>query len=429
MNLFVSYRRIDAHPAQRLRACLSEAFGEDAVFIDREIEPGSDWRHTLSERLGSCDGIVVLVGDDFLRELQRRADRPATESEDWMAREIEIALKLDKRIYPVLIGTLDMPEAAQLPNQLRDFAAKQAVFAREPFFDAAMAALVKSVAAQLGWVDRRPGKSAAGSGVGAWAGRATAAVLLVAAGVGAVALAGRLVLWNADPARDASLEATLWHGLLYTLATLAWGLGPYLAWRAVSEIRARARLPVANKLGLLTTVNLALALALGGSFLLLSTRADWQLLLLGLMPPLPAWWQYALQGGVLVAIVFAPVAAALLEPHARKFEGAQRVRRVAVIGALNLGGAFGLLYIGVSMWETLLPQVRPMNPVPLVGYFMLTPALSALLFVWDHARTRLGFDSRSWHNRTLVGLAVGLHLACTLAYFAHGPVHLLRGGA
>jgi TIR domain len=431
MKLFISYRREDSHAAHRVRSRLRETFGDDAVFIDRDIEAGEDWQRKMFDVLGNADAILVIVGDDFLRELDRRASQSPSEP-DWMALEIKFALKehnqRKKRIYPVVVGNLDI-QASQLPEELRPLAAIQATFARDPFFDAAMAALMKSIAADNNWVNRGDGAAQSGSAAETWTARCAALVLLVAASIGAMGLAGRMLLWSAGTALDAGPEAALWRGVLYTLATLAWGLGPYLAWRAVSEVRARARLPVMNLLGLLTTVNMALALVLGGSFSLLSTRADWVLRLLGLLRAQPLWWQYALQGAVLLAIAFVPIVAALLEPRVRRLDGHSRTRGVAALGVLSAMGAGGMLWFAASLWATVLPQVSTMDPVPLIGYFMLAPALSALFFVWDHAQARLGFDSRDWRSRTLLGLAVGLHLVATLRYFARGPVQLFLGGA
>jgi len=71
-----------------------------------------------------------------------------------------------------------------------------------------------------------------------------------------------------------------------------------------------------------------------------------------------------------------------------------------------------------------MPALRTLPTVPMVGYFMLAPSLSALVLAWDLARSLLGLSGRAWHSRTLFALAVGLYLAGTLAYFAHGPVRL-----
>jgi hypothetical protein len=79
MKLFISYRRKDSmHAAQRVRMCLQMKFGAEAVFIDRQIPAGKDWSAHLGTMLEQCSGVIVLVGDAFLRELHTAALRTRT---------------------------------------------------------------------------------------------------------------------------------------------------------------------------------------------------------------------------------------------------------------------------------------------------------------------------------------------------------------
>jgi hypothetical protein len=343
--------------------------------------------------------------------------------------EIETALRLKKTIYPVLIGALDMPEAGKLPVPIRGFTSYQAVFAREPAFDAAMTVLIKSIADEHGWTEPAPHPAVAAAQAAASGGpvlRSANLLWLALAVPAALWFTGRLILWLADPAaaRAPPVEAAFWTGTHYALATALWGLGPYLAYRAVFELRARARLPIRNLHGLLSVGNLAMALVLGGSFLLLSARRGWALELQGLLPDAPGPLHYAAQGVVLLVIVFAAMATALLEPRARRLQGRQRVWAMHAINANGVVVMLCGLWFAASLALSL-PPLLLTHTVPVVGYLMLCPALSILVAVWDAAQSQLGISGRTWQVRMLFGLAIGAYGICTLAYFAYGPGLLL----
>jgi len=423
IRLFISYRRSDsAHAAQRVRSYMQARFGADAAFIDRDIPPGAAWADYLGQQLESSSDVIVLVGDAFLRELRRRGNAADADEQDWLKTEIRSALQLKKSIYPAIIGRLDMPDANDLPLEIRDFSRSQAVFAREPAFDAAMAVLADTIAAKHGWIAPAAAAHKPASPADALRPLAGVAVLGGLAVLG-LWLLGRLIQWLSTGAAGAAVEPAFWLGAHYALLTLLWGLGPYLVYRAVAELRARARLPVHNLLGALTMLNLGLALLAGGSFLLLSTRAEWVLRLRWVVSETSGPLHYALQGGVLLLIVFAAALVAMLEPVVRSWTPARRRWGVAALYAA------GVAVVIASGWfvEALVRSVRPLQEasvVPLIGYFMLTPALSALVGVWDLARWSLGIDAQARYSRALFVLAVSLYGACTLAYYAHGPVHL-----
>ena len=97
--------------------------------------------------LEESTGVVVMVGDEFLR-LLRKGQARVDDAPDALVWEIATAIRLRKAIYPVLFGSIDMPDRTKLPEEMREFAGYQAVFAREPAFDAAMGVLIKSIAAE-----------------------------------------------------------------------------------------------------------------------------------------------------------------------------------------------------------------------------------------------------------------------------------------
>jgi hypothetical protein len=433
MKLFISYRRDDStHAAHRVRMCLQAAFGTNAVFIDREIPAGQVWEKHLETMLAQCSGVVVLIGNDFMRRLRRSRDRDRSgEEPDQLLREVEAAIRQGKPIYPVVFGSSDMPDARDLPESIRALAGYQAVFAREPAFDAAMSVLIKSVAQahdlqELPEAEEHEGASArpllpANS-------RGAARIWLATTLLAPVALwwLGRLILWLADPLRGPTLpaEAAFWHGTRFVLVTAVWGVGPYLAYWMVAELRARARLPIYNLHGLLSVGNMAGMAVSGGTFLLLSSLPGWRLQPLGVFPAQPGPLHYVALSLGLLAIVLVVVAVAIWEPRVRSLPMAVRSWWMGVINTVSgLSIACGLWFM-VSMAASV-PPLGTLDPVPVVGYFMLSPTLSLLLAGWQYARAYLGLRERDLRIRCLFGIVIGLYLVCTLALFAFGPMRLL----
>lgn len=430
IKLFISYRRSDSmHAAQRVRMSLQERFGDEAVFIDREIPPGKNWEQHLEEMLVASTGVVVMIGDEFLKLLRKpRGDRG--ELSDPLVWEIATALRLGKTIYPVLFGRIDMPEAAKLPEAIRPLAKFQAVFAREPAFDAAIGELAKAVAASHGEPELRQALATADD-----AGRAPAlgtpqagwsALLLAGLALLLLWWAGRLILWLAVPASATARppESALWHGLRFGLSTALWGLGPYLAYWLVAQLRARARLPIFNTHGLLMVANLAGILVSGGSFLLLSTLPGWQLRPISFFPAQPGPLHFALLALGLLTLVMVAVGTAIAEPRVRGLTGAWRDWAMRGVNATTAAVGVCGLWFAASLVNSL-PGLAGRDPVPVVGYLMLCPSLSLLAGVWTWRPPLLGGDQRAWQVRGLLGLVIGLVLLCAMALFAFGPTRLL----
>ncbi len=142
-NIFLNYRRDDAWEAtQLLRARLEQWFSPDAVFMDvAGIEGGEPWRRELDRRLNWADTVVVIIGDRWLDELERRLAQP----EDWVRWEIAEALRRGKRVIPLLVGAAGLPAAARLPEPLKPLAELQAIPLSNARFEKDIEALVEAI--------------------------------------------------------------------------------------------------------------------------------------------------------------------------------------------------------------------------------------------------------------------------------------------
>jgi TIR domain len=122
-KIAISYRRADTEAiAGRIRDRLAARYGEDAIFMDIDNIPfGKDFRVHLSEAIVQSDILLVIVGQRWLGAGRGGAKRIDDET-DLVRLEVETALNNAVPIIPVLIGSARMPQPAQLPESLKNFA-------------------------------------------------------------------------------------------------------------------------------------------------------------------------------------------------------------------------------------------------------------------------------------------------------------------
>jgi hypothetical protein len=129
-KMFISYRRQDSEVmAGRIYDRLLRHLDQTQVFKDVDsIRGGQEFPTVLAKALEECDIVLVLIGEQWLniandRGGARRLDDPS----DFVRQEIEIALRRNIRIIPVLIGQATMPTANDLPTTLRKLASRHAL--------------------------------------------------------------------------------------------------------------------------------------------------------------------------------------------------------------------------------------------------------------------------------------------------------------
>jgi CHASE2 domain-containing sensor protein len=144
LNVFMSYRRAESpgHSGRifdRLRAALPDA----DVFMDVEsIEPGTDWRERLSERIRAADVVLVLIGKDWCSLTDANGVRRLHDPHDVTRWEIESALAQGKRVVPILLDDAAPLRADELPPSIGAIAELQAMRIRHDAFDAGMEQLI-----------------------------------------------------------------------------------------------------------------------------------------------------------------------------------------------------------------------------------------------------------------------------------------------
>jgi hypothetical protein len=122
-KIAISYRRSDTDVmAGRIRDRLADRYGDEAIFMDIDNIPfGKDFRVHISEAIVQSDILLVIVGQRWLGA-GRSGDRRIDHETDFVRLEVETAMSNAVPIIPVLAGPARMPQPAQLPNGLKDFA-------------------------------------------------------------------------------------------------------------------------------------------------------------------------------------------------------------------------------------------------------------------------------------------------------------------
>lgn len=126
--IFISYRRADnPHAAHRLYDHLCRRFGPRSTFIDLDnIEPGADFVLSIDDAIAQSRVLLAVIGQHWLDAVTEAGVRRLDDPADLVRIEIEVALRLQVRVIPVLADAT-MPTADQLPGALKDLARRNAV--------------------------------------------------------------------------------------------------------------------------------------------------------------------------------------------------------------------------------------------------------------------------------------------------------------
>jgi FtsH-binding integral membrane protein len=129
-GIFINYRRVDRdHEAvvQELYERLEQYFGEDQVFLDSaSLVPGRRFPDMLKERVADCEVLLAVVHAGWADTPDATGARRLDDKDDWVRREIELALECGKTVIPVLLDGAVMPKEEELPESMREFASWQA---------------------------------------------------------------------------------------------------------------------------------------------------------------------------------------------------------------------------------------------------------------------------------------------------------------
>jgi hypothetical protein len=148
-RIFVSYRREDASGhSGRLYDSLKERF-PGLVFRDVDsLEPGDDFVARIEELLDSTEVLIAVIGRGWATDEtgHRRIDEP----DDWLRLEVGAGLRRDIRVIPVLVGGAKMPQAEELPDDLKALAHRNSLDLNDLAWDSGREKLFMTIERVLG---------------------------------------------------------------------------------------------------------------------------------------------------------------------------------------------------------------------------------------------------------------------------------------
>ena len=132
--IFICYRREDTEEFTALvNFKLESHFGDRAsVFWDHgDIDYGEDFPEKIREALKASRALVAIIGSRWLDIKDKETGRRRLDEEkDFVRVEIASALAAGVPVIPVVVKDATPPEAADLPEDLKPLAAKNALFLR-----------------------------------------------------------------------------------------------------------------------------------------------------------------------------------------------------------------------------------------------------------------------------------------------------------
>jgi hypothetical protein len=131
-RVFVNFRRADTNTAgPHLDTALSQEFGEREVFRDqRSIRKGAHFPAEIKGALRKCDLLLAVMGPRWASVTDDDNRRCIDNPEDWVRKEIALALDWNITVLPVLVDGAEMPDASELPDDIRELTSHQCVFFR-----------------------------------------------------------------------------------------------------------------------------------------------------------------------------------------------------------------------------------------------------------------------------------------------------------
>jgi hypothetical protein len=126
--VFINYRgAADNFAATLIYNELTARFGTEHIFRTPDsLRPGDDFDSHIWKALDRCSILLAIMERDWLfagKDGRRYLDDP----EDYVRREIAEALRLHKRVIPVMIADAPIPRAADVPGDVAALVRRQVV--------------------------------------------------------------------------------------------------------------------------------------------------------------------------------------------------------------------------------------------------------------------------------------------------------------
>jgi hypothetical protein len=126
-GIFVNYRVGDKEDAAVLIASrLVQTFGADYVFrASRSIGIGMQFDTEIMNALNGAAALLAIIGPHWADVRDERGNRRLDDPDDWVRREIAVAIRRGILVAPVLVGDAARLSEVDLPEDVRRLASSQ----------------------------------------------------------------------------------------------------------------------------------------------------------------------------------------------------------------------------------------------------------------------------------------------------------------
>ncbi|MEW2072846.1 TIR domain-containing protein [Streptomyces sp. NPDC013433] len=165
-SVFINFRRADTGgAAPHLDTGLRGRFGEAEVFRDqRSIDKGAHYPDQIKRKLRKCELLLALIGKKWETAVDEDHRRCLDDETDWVRMEIALALQWGLTVLPVLVDREEMPDRADIPDDIRALASRQAIHFRPHHEEIYLPPLIKAVRAAVPELGARRRRDDAGGG-------------------------------------------------------------------------------------------------------------------------------------------------------------------------------------------------------------------------------------------------------------------------
>lgn len=148
-KIFISYRRTDdPYAAGRICDKFKSHFGAESIFFDIDSYAyGTDFREDIDKKVSQCDVLLAVIGDDWLcPDATENGKSRLHDPKDFVALELETALRRKIPVIPVLVGGAKIPNEDVLPDSLKDIVYRHAAELRaDTAFDSQVSRLIEGI--------------------------------------------------------------------------------------------------------------------------------------------------------------------------------------------------------------------------------------------------------------------------------------------
>ncbi|MET9152256.1 TIR domain-containing protein [Streptomyces griseoflavus] len=165
-SVFINFRRADTGgTAPHLDTGLRGVFGESEVFRDQRcIDKGAHYPDEIRDKLRRSRLLLALIGKEWETGVDASGRRHLDDETDWVRMEIALALQWRIKVIPVLVDRDEMPDRADLPEDIRGLSTRQAIGFRPHHEEIYLPALIKAVRAAVPELAARRRRAAPGGG-------------------------------------------------------------------------------------------------------------------------------------------------------------------------------------------------------------------------------------------------------------------------